>query len=229
MVDVHFESLRPWALIPDAPKVDRRESRQERDLYRDHFRYRRIARLPVDCPPWVLGQELGWIVRSPVTVTISPIRDVEFDVPAEEDLRTIGRKINRNEMWRRDGAWIATSDTDWMRSYDYATPEGGWESMFVPNGSGTVEWRLGWAVRIPERYFLMVMGTARLDLDVPIGVLPAKTVNGMAERGGVSLAISPTVRTTLNRGDPVGRLILLHPDSLRSAATVTSATPAERS
>jgi hypothetical protein len=229
MVDVRFDALRPWALVPEAPLVNRREARHERDLYRDHFRYKRIARLPVDCPPWILGQELGWIIRSPVAVTMSPIGDVEFDVPAEEDLRSVGRKIHRTEMWRRDDAWIATTDTEWMRFYDYATPGDGWESMFVPNGSGTVEWRLGWAVRIPERYFLMVMGIGRPGLDVPVGVLAAKTLNGMAERGGISIAVGPTVRTELSRGDPVGRLVLLHPDSLRSTTTVASAASAEGS
>lgn len=222
MVEVQFESLRPWALVPDAPRVNRRDARHERDLYRDHFRYKRVARLPVDCPPWVLGQELGWQVRAPVAVTMGPIGDIEFDVPEGEELRTVGRKINRSEMWRHDGAWIATGDTDWMRFYDFAVPEGGWESMFVPNGSGTMEWRLGWAARIPDRYFLMVMTAGAPGLEVPIGVIPSKAVNGMAERGGFSIAITPTARTTVTRGDPVARLVLLHPDSLQSAATTVT-------
>jgi len=221
MVDVHFEALRPWALIPEAPRVNRREARQERDVYREHFRYQRIARLPVDCPPWVLGQELGWLVRSPVTVAMGPVDDVEFAVPEDEELRAVGRKINRSEMWRRDGAWIATGDTGWMRFHDYATTDGGWEAMFVPNGSGTVEWRLGWAVRIPDGYFLMIMRADTPGLDIPTGVIPAKTVNAMADRGGISIAVHPTAPTTLHRGDPVARLLLLHPDSLRSAVTVT--------
>jgi len=218
MVEVSFLQLQPWALTPEAPRVDRQGARQERDIYQQHFRYKRVARLPVDCPPWVLGQELGWLVRSPVSIEVGPVGDLEFAVPAGEDLRGVGRKIDRSEMWSRGEAWIATRDTDWMRFYDYGRDDA-WESMFLPNGSGTVEWRLGWAARIPDRYFLMVMGMGIPGLDVPLGVIAAKTVNSMAERGGFSIAIQPTRRLSLRRGDPVARLVLLHADSLRSSTT----------
>lgn len=220
MTEVVFTPLHPWALPPDANRVDRAAARAERDTYRNHFRYKRITRLPVDCPPWVMGQELGWLVPSPVSVTLSPVDDIEFDLPESEELRAVGRKVNRSEMWRRGDGWIATGDTDWMRLHDFATPDNGWESMFLPNGAGTVEWRLGWGVRIPERYFLLVVGIGVEGLDVPAGVLPARTVNAMADRGGVSVAIRPTARVPLSRGAPFARLVLLHPDSLQASGTV---------
>ncbi|WP_405970086.1 hypothetical protein OG496_07265 [Streptomyces sp. NBC_00988] len=223
MADVTFSQLQPWALVPDESRVNRAEARAERDVYREHFRYKRVTRLPVDCPPWVLGQELGWVVRSPVSVEMAPLGDVDFDVPAEEELRSVGRKINRSEVWHRNNAWIATQDSGWLRLHDYRA-NGTWESMFLPNGMGTVEWRLGWGVHIPERYFLMVMGMAFPGLDVPMGVIASKTVNAMADRGGFSIAVHPTRPLKVGRGDPVARVVLLHADSLRSASTTIVAT-----
>jgi hypothetical protein len=215
VVDVSFEQLRDWALVPDAPRADRRGSRAERDLYAQHFRYMRIARLPVDCPPWVLGQELGWLVRSPVTVNLGPVVDVEFAVPATEEVADVARKLHVGELWRRDGAWVATPDAAWMRMFDFRT-ENGWQGMFVPNGSGTVEWHLGWAATIPDRYFLLVVGAGCPALEVPVGVVAAHALNAMRERGGFSLAVRPTARATIHRGEPVARVVVLHPDSLQA-------------
>jgi len=214
-MQVTFNKLRTWAIVPDEPQVDRQASRSERDLLAQEFRYSRVARLPADCPPWVMGQQLGWLIRSPITVRMSPIEDVEFSLPDGEDLRTVAQRLQVNEMWQRDEHWIATPGASWMRRFDFQG-EDGWEGMFLPNGSGTVEWRLGWALTIPERYFLLVMGAGSDVVDVPLGILPAATVNRMAGRGGFSLAVRPTISGTVNRGDTVARIVLLHQDSLQA-------------
>lgn len=225
MVEVSFTARQPWALLPYRPTVDRQAARAERDLYQKHFRYKRITRLPTDCPPWVMGQQLGWMIASPVSITMTPVEDVEFDLPPEEELAAAANRMDRSEMWRRTNGWIATKDTGWLRLYDFMSAEG-WEGMFLPNGAGTVEWRLGWSVRVPERYLVLVIGAGTAGLEVPVGVLTSKVVNAMTGRGGFSIAVRPTGQVTLGRGDPVARLILLHPDSLQ----VTSSTerPDER-
>lgn len=225
MVEVVFTQVQPWALVPQAHRVDRRAARDERDLYREHFRYKRITRLPVDCPPWVLGQELGWVVRSPVAVRMTPVGDIDFGVPEDEDLRHVAAKIGRSELWRRGSDWIATRDTDWLRFHDFHI-SAGWESMFLPNGSGTVEWRLGWSVRVPDRYFVLVIGGPTAELEVPVGVIPAKTVNAMTSQGGFSIAVSPRHPVSIRRGDPIARLVLLHPDSLQAAVAAPETTDA---
>ncbi|GAA1309153.1 hypothetical protein [Saccharothrix xinjiangensis] len=222
MTQVVFTASQPWALVPEAPKVDRRTARQERDLYAEHFRYRRVARLPVDCPPWVMGQELGWLVRSPITFSPGPVLDSELAVPDGEQAADVARKVGTAELWRRDGAVIAIRGAAWIREFDFRGRQG-WEGMFLPNGAGTVEWRLGWEARIPERYLMLVLGAGHPGLDVPLGVLPAKVVNAMGERGGFSLAIHPTAPTTVQRGDPVARLVLLHPDSLQARSHTQAA------
>lgn len=222
MADITFCPQQPWALPPDKPHVDRAAARAERDAYAANFRHKRIARLPADCPPWVLGQELGWTIRSPITATLTPVRDTDFGVPDEENVTDVARRAQRTQMWMHGRAWIGTAEASWLRLHDYRTPHG-WESMFLPNGSGTIEWRLGWSARILEQRFLMVMplSAPHPHLEVPVGVIAAHTLNAMDGPGGMSIAVRPTAPLTLRRGDPLARIVLLHPDSLRATATHT--------
>ncbi|MFE5301825.1 hypothetical protein [Streptomyces sp. NPDC056632] len=60
-------------------------------------------------------------------------------------------------------------------------------------------------------------------LRVPQGVIPAKAVNSMASRGGMSIAVEPQRSVTAHRGQEVARIVLLHPDSLRAAARTQTA------
>ncbi|MFI1576399.1 MULTISPECIES: hypothetical protein [unclassified Streptomyces] len=220
MAEVAFRPLQSWALPPEKPRTDRGTARAERDTYRDSFRYLRIPRLPADCPPWVLGQELGWAVRSPVTLTMKPLDDIGIAVPEREDAHQAGRRLGGAGMWQRGEEWIAARNADWLHLGDYRAANGSWEGMFLPNGQGTVEWRLGWAATIPARTFLMVMpppGSGPDGLRVPLGVIPAKSVNAMADRGGMSIAVEPERPVTIQRGQEIARIVLLHPDSLRAS------------
>ncbi|MFJ1789647.1 hypothetical protein ACIOML_35730 [Streptomyces anulatus] len=219
MAEVAFRPLQSWALPPEKPRTDRGAARAERDTYRDSFRYLRIPRLPADCPPWVLGQELGWAVRSPVTLTMKPLDDIGIAVPEREDAHQAGRRLGGAGMWQRGEEWIAARNADWLHLGDYRAANGSWEGMFLPNGQGTVEWRLGWAATIPARTFLMVMpppGSGPDGLRVPLGVIPAKSVNAMAGRGGMSIAVEPERPVTVHRGQEIARIVLLHSDSLRA-------------
>ncbi|RAJ76929.1 MULTISPECIES: hypothetical protein [unclassified Streptomyces] len=221
---VQFTALQPWALVPDKHRVERAAARAERDAYAENFRYLRIPRLPADCPPWVLGQELGWQVRSPVTVPMSPLNDLGVALASAEDAPRTGRLLGREGLWQRGPDWIATKQAEWLHLGDYRTPAG-WEGMFVPNGQGTVEWRLGWSAHLPEHTFLMVMPLDVDGLDIPLGVISAKSVNAMRTRGGMSIAVAPRRPLTVTRGQPVARLVLLHADTLRATATTAADDP----
>lgn len=91
---------------------------------------------------WLLGQELGWIVASPVSVTLSPLDDVQIAAGDDEEVRAAGRLFVREEFWRHDDGYIAVSRNDWLRTYQYRGADGRWQGMFLPNGQGSAEWRL---------------------------------------------------------------------------------------
>ncbi|WP_158828117.1 hypothetical protein [Streptomyces sp. NRRL S-118] len=164
-----------------------------------------------------MGQELGWRVSSPVDITFSPLEQVEVDGIAEA--QEIGKVTNLSELWLRRKSQIATAKSNWLHLYQFKGGQG-WESMFLPNGVGTVEWRLGWSVDIPQGYFLLVLPgeTTMEGVEILTGVLSSSATDRMSENG-VSLAMKPTTTVTIRRKQPIARIVLLHADSLRARST----------
>lgn len=114
-----------------------------------------------------------------------------------------------------------------MRGSAAGTRRGCDSSTFVATTAGRVcsfptarhrQWRLGWAAQIPEDYFLLLADAGVNGVSVPWGIVTARTVASMVERGGFSLPLEVTSPVTIRRGDPVARLILLHRDSLQARA-----------
>ncbi|WP_235517640.1 hypothetical protein [Curtobacterium sp. Leaf154] len=216
MVTLKFERLHPWALTPEKPSLDVRALREERDLYAEHFKHKRIARLEADCPPYRMGFELGWEVRSPVSIRMRPLDDADLGLQDGEDIGSVGRRYGRTEAWDRDDGWVTTSGGSWMQMYDYRTASG-WEAMFLPNGQGTIEWHLGWTVDVPKGYFLATLPIGATGIDVPLGVISDRANQSMLQNG-FSLAFAPTSDVVIRRGTPVARIVLLHADSLQASA-----------
>ena len=156
--EVPFRQLHPWSLPPSKFSVDRKRSRADAEVYRDHFRFVRAERRPEHCAPWVTGQELGWRVHSPIDITFTPLDQIELDGVTEPE--AAGRAANRTELWQREKSHLAVERTSWLHLHQFRTQRG-WENMFLVNGAGTVEWRLGWAADVPRGYFLMVLPCTR--------------------------------------------------------------------
>jgi hypothetical protein len=208
--------LYEWAILPCKQHVDRAAPREEARLLAENFRYHRQFRRADACPPWVMGQELGWVIPSPIAVTLTPLDDVQLAAD-DAELREAGRLLGRDELWRRGEGLIATARTDWLRAHQYQGHDGAWQGMFLPNGEGSVEWRLGWALRIPEGCFLLV--TALDDADgftVPTGVLTDRQVNRTWDTDGFSIALRPDRPVRLTRGQPVARIVLLSRETLQA-------------
>lgn len=216
---IGLRKLHPWALLPQKRHIEKAPSREESTLLEESFRYHRMARAKEFCPPWVLGQELGWQLLSPVTVDFSPVDDVQ--VSGEVDPAEAGRVLDVTEFWLRGSTFMAAPRNSWIRSFQYRGRDGGWEAMFLPNGEGTVEWHLGWAARIPEDHFLMVSSLDEpMGLEIPTGVMTAKQVNRTWDGVGISVAIRPTARRRLTRGEPFARVMLIHRDTLQAKLEV---------
>lgn len=208
--------LHEWAILPLKPQVDRAGPRAEANLLAENFRYRRDFRRADACPPWIMGQELGWVIPSPVTVTLTPLDDVQLAAD-DSELREAGRLFGRDELWRRGEGFIATTRNDWLRTHQYRGPDGSWRGMFLPNGEGTVEWRLGWALRIPEGSFLLVTSLDDAEgFTVPTGVLTDWQVNRTWDQDGFSIALRPDRAVRLVRGQPVARIVLLSRETLQA-------------
>lgn len=215
---VQVRRLHDWALLPRKQHVDRAETREEARLLAEHFRYHRQFRRAEACPPWVMGQELGWVIPSPVTVTMSPLDDVQLAREEDAaDLRETGRLFGKEEFWRRGEGFIATSRNDWIRTHQYRGPGGSWQGMFLPNGQGSVEWRLGWSLRIPEDHFLLVTALeGTTGFTVPTGVLTDRQSNRTWEQDGFSLALRPERAVTVSRGQPIARIAVLSRETLQA-------------
>jgi hypothetical protein len=208
--------MHPWAVLPRKWTSDLVAAREQRQLYRDHFRYVRAERRREFCAPWVLGQELGWRVASPVDITIGPLPQTEID-PGDAPQDAV-RAAGRSELWMRERTGLAVERPEWLHLYQFGQ-KGHWENMFLPNGQGSVEWRLGWNVEPPDGYAVLVMPSDALPaLGVLVGVLTSATLQ-RKRVGGFSLPICPRQEVTISRGQEIARIVLLHPDSI----VVTSA------
>jgi hypothetical protein len=214
---VEVRRFHDWAILPTKNHVDRVGPREDARLAEAHFRFHRQFRYAEACPPWVLGQQWGWQIASPVAITIGPLDDVQVALGDEAELQEAGRLLGRADFWRRGDGYLATGRNNWVRAYQYRGSSGGWEGMFLPNGQGTVEWRLGWAMRIPEDTFALVTG---LDDDagftIPTGMLTARQANRGWEDTGFSIALRPDRPVTLTRGQPIARVALLTRDCLQA-------------
>jgi hypothetical protein len=214
---VEVSRLYPWAILPGKRHIDRAEAREEAQLLAGHFRYHRQFRRAEACPPWVMGQELGWVLCSPVTVELGQLDDVQLAAHDGAALHEAGQLFGREEFWRRGEGFIATARNDWLRTHQFRGPDGEWQGMFLPNGQGSVEWRLGFALRIPADYFLLVSALNDADgFTVPTGVLTDRQVNRTWDDGGFSIALRPDRRAIVNRGQPIARIVLLPRESLQA-------------
>jgi hypothetical protein len=225
-MEVVFRAVYPWALLPRKIKIDPKAKQEEARLIEENFRWLRISRSQELCWPWRIGQEIGWVIDSPVTVAMDALHDVEVACPPEM-MHGVSQMANSSENWHFNNAdgslkrLHCTRMAGWLALYDFRNGDH-FDRMFFVNGQGSVEWVMGWEVRIPPQYFLMLMPYATIpNLEVLVGVLNAKGLQ-RPDHNGISIAVRPTGPATLTRGQPIARMILLHPDTLKLKANIES-------
>jgi len=228
-MEVIFRALHPWAILPKKRSIDRKPVEEEARLLEDHFVWARASRAPEFCWPWRMGQEIGWVIESPVTVTMDALHDVEaISPPDAESIRHLSQLAGASENWAfRDSNGKVermhfTRRGGWTALYDFRVADGSVERMFWLNGHGTLEWVMGWEAVLPPGFSLLLMPFENItNLEVLIGVLPASSLAKRAGRtNGFSIGIRPRGPVTIRRGQPLARIILLHADSLRVRANV---------
>ncbi len=203
--------MHPWALLPQQKSVDLESAKERERLYRDNFRYVRSARQPEFCAPWVLGQRLGWRICSPIDVTLTPLPQIEISA---DDVDASVTAAGKAEVWLRSGTGLVMDRPPWLHLYQFRDGDG-WGNMFIPNGQGSVEWRLGWLPEDYEPLSLMVFASEELpELGVVTSVLTSASLKRLAATG-FSLAIHPRTEVSIRRSQEIARMVLLGPESLR--------------
>lgn len=201
---MRFRSLYSWSSIPGKFNADLKSARARKELMKNSFTHLRAERQPEFCPTWVQGATLGWRIQSPIDVTLTPLEQIEIvggDL-AEEAAHAVGKK----QIWVRGNAAIALDAPHWLNAFVFETAAGT-ETMFLPNGLGTIEWRQGWTVEDWGNTGLLVIPSpCSVDLGVEIGLFTPATLKRLASKG-MSIAIAPKRRIEILRGDEIARLI----------------------
>ncbi|WP_145012685.1 hypothetical protein [Kocuria salsicia] len=209
---MHFSQLYSWAIPPAKYELDLPAAREKRTLSAESFTHLRAERQPEFCPPWIQGATLGWRINSPIDITLSPLRQVE--IAGGEQTSESARAVGMNQVWVRDSATLAVEQRAWLTSYEFETSQGS-QTMFLPNGLDTVEWRLGWSATTADDFGLLVVPSPETpDLGVQIGLFSSATIERLHSTG-MSIAISPRCELTLSRGDEIARLIPISREALR--------------
>lgn len=204
---VRFAAKYPWAIVPDRPRAEPRPA----SVPEGASRWLRSERTQRRCRPSAQATRLGWTVRSPIAVQMAPVPQIEVDAEPD-DLSELAAALPDRALWRREASYLAIDRRSWIGLHQARFGEA-WEAMFVPNGEGTLEWHLGWTVDIPPTHALLVLPEPASPVTALTGLLDAASLGRIGRQRGMSIAIHPR-RATIQRGDPVARLVLLHPDSL---------------
>jgi hypothetical protein len=211
--EVRVWPLYEWALPPVPRRVSAEAARRTAALYEEHFRWVRRPRVGELRGASRLWSQVGWSIPSPVDIPLTPVHDVDVLFDAGDS--AAGEITNGGGL--RDRPPLAVPRTDWLRVFQFRT-QTGWESMFIPNRDGTIEWRLGWAVEIPRGYFLAVAAAEEAEerWSIPGGAMSSSSLERMSSSGGMAIAVRPTRTVRVRRGETVARMMLLHTDSLHA-------------
>jgi hypothetical protein len=186
---------------------------EKRRIYKSGFRFLRTDRQSAFCPPSANAQLIGWHILSPVDVLLSPINEVQFQA-SEEEAKAIASQAGFNYLWQRDGVYIGVTTAIPLRLFDYKTSEGS-EAMFILNGEGTLEWRLGFQVLPPVGCGVLILDDPSFPKDLCIpGFMSYENLLSLNSKGGLSIAIKPTRSASIKRGDIIARLLLMPSDTV---------------
>lgn len=197
-----FEKMYDWALIPESIKYDAESEFTVKNIYEKNFRWLRNDRTPALCSSYRKAYEIGWVIRSPVNIDLSPIHEVQL--ANSDDKAHIMSLCNFDSIWTRDSVAFGIKTDMNFGAYEFQDSEK-WESMFILNGQSTLEWRLGFKCHPESEYSILVTEDFECE---PIGIIPGLLgKKHMGSTSGMSIAIRPFKNRKVMRGDVIARLI----------------------
>ncbi|WP_281200514.1 hypothetical protein [Staphylococcus schleiferi] len=165
------------------------------------------------CWPYKLAIETSLEVLAPFDITCEPLVETQVSVNDEMELNKLSEFTETTFWIKREKIYIGIRNSNWFRLYQYFS-NGSWHPVFIPNGQGSLEWRLGWGIEIPEGYSILIQpieGESRFRIHP--GILNEKKLKEMNDSGlGLSIAIEPIVEHKINKGDLLCRIYVVKLD-----------------
>ncbi|HDX9688630.1 TPA: hypothetical protein ROY10_004222 [Bacillus thuringiensis] len=208
MDKVTFYPLTEWAILPEKEKVNL-SSENFSEIRWFHKKRKKGA-----CWPYKFAKELGWIICSPIDVIIEPVEEVQVSVESTTDLEEI-QHLRGIDFWvKRDDIYIGLKPDGWFRIHQ-SIIDGVWHSMFVPNGEGSFEWKLGWNVEIPKDFVLLFQPLEGIsEFITHPGLLTSKMLPSFHSGLGLPIAFEPRKKKQILRGEPLGKMYVFHKSAL---------------
>lgn len=215
LTTITFRRLIQAAILPEKEKfIVPQPTDQEARWIKNH-------RVKGACWPYRSAKELGFTIYSPINVSIHPLTEIQTKVDKPEEFARLKQLTDMDEWVQKDDILLGVKPSSWYKVHEYEH-EGRYRSMFIPNGEGTLEWRLGWTVEVPEEHFLLIqpieMQTAHFI--VHPGLLMGPSVRSVQQHLGLPIAFEPLQPHTIRRGDPLAKLYVL-PKTVLAIKSVT--------
>ncbi|HFK1754518.1 TPA: hypothetical protein ACGXP3_005003 [Bacillus cereus] len=208
MDKIKFIKMNEWAILPEKNILENREI-----YHGDDLRWIKNNRIKGACWPYKMAHDLGWIIKSPIDIQLEPVEEVQVQCE-DYELQELGAQLNIDFWVRREKTFLGIKPDGWFRVHQ-AKVNGNWQSLLIPNGEYTFEWRLGWGIKIPKDFVVMILPVDGNDgFVVHPGILTEKSLDKFNEGLGFSLAFEPKKKTFIKRGTPLAKIIIFHNSAL---------------
>lgn len=208
--DVKFQKRFDWGLCPVKP--NKHGKSPQRNLKNSNFRWMSFKRTAGSCPPYQMGSQLGWFLLSPVDVTLRPFVDYCFNC-SKDEIGEVVSELALAQVWHRENCYVGVQENLGLRFFDY------WDNdeiqaMFLPNGEGTLEWKLGIDISAPEGVSLLIQDAGCEGFTTLTGLISAKQLKHNFSGNGISIAVKPNIKTKIKRGDVVAHVLLVDDETV---------------
>lgn len=204
MEKIKFIKLTDWTMLP------KKEEMQNTEFEDQGIRWIKNKRIKGKCWPYKMAKKVGWTIVSPIDITAEPVQELQVSGD-EGDLENIKELTGINFWVKREDTYIGVKPDGWFRVHQ-AQKDGSWHPMFIPNGEGSFEWKLGWGIEIPKDYVMLFQPLeAQKDFIVHPGLLTSKKLSEFNQRSiGLPIAFEPLQTTQIKRGDPLAKMLIIH-------------------
>lgn len=207
--EVIFSKKTAWAIPPVKEQIT------VQPAYDDDFRWIKQRRVKGACWPYRAAREIGWTILSPIDVEIHPVSEIQIGAEHAAEIAQIQHLTGIHYWQRREDIYLGVKPSGWFQLHQFKIGSN-WQQMFIPNGEGTFEWRMGWSVTIPEDWVLLFQPLDNADSSFIVhpGLLTAKSLDRFHGGLGLPIAFEPKQTKLIKRHDPLAKMLVFHKSAL---------------